>query len=114
MPAKEKKAKIGILGASGYTGAELVRLLLRHPLVEIALLTADRRAGSLDTLGRLMLALGRAVMTRPTLLLVDQPCRGLDAAAGEVDAEQVLACMGTDTATRGRGDAASVSEGGAA
>ena len=39
------KAKIGILGASGYTGAELVRLLLRHPGVDIALLTADRRAG---------------------------------------------------------------------
>jgi N-acetyl-gamma-glutamyl-phosphate reductase len=39
------KAKIGVLGASGYTGAELVRLLLRHPDVEIALLTADRRAG---------------------------------------------------------------------
>ncbi len=39
------KAKIGILGASGYTGAELVRLLIRHPQVDIALLTADRRAG---------------------------------------------------------------------
>ncbi len=39
------KAKIGVLGASGYTGAELVRLLLRHPGAEIALLTADRRAG---------------------------------------------------------------------
>jgi N-acetyl-gamma-glutamyl-phosphate reductase len=39
------KAKIGVLGASGYTGAELVRLLLRHPQVEIGLLTADRRAG---------------------------------------------------------------------
>ena len=39
------KAKIGILGASGYTGAELVRLLLRHPNVDIVLLTADRRAG---------------------------------------------------------------------
>lgn len=39
------KARIGVLGASGYTGAELVRLLLRHPHVEIALLTADRRAG---------------------------------------------------------------------
>ncbi|MGB7253487.1 MAG: N-acetyl-gamma-glutamyl-phosphate reductase, partial [Xanthobacteraceae bacterium] len=39
------KAKIGVLGASGYTGAELVRLLLRHPRVEIGLLTADRRAG---------------------------------------------------------------------
>jgi N-acetyl-gamma-glutamyl-phosphate reductase len=39
------KAKIGVLGASGYTGAELVRLLLRHPHVDIGLLTADRRAG---------------------------------------------------------------------
>src|SRR5438445_4698335 len=39
------KAKIGVLGASGYTGAETVRLLLAHPRVEIALLTADRRAG---------------------------------------------------------------------
>jgi N-acetyl-gamma-glutamyl-phosphate reductase len=39
------KAKIGVLGASGYTGAELVRLLIRHPRVEIVLLTADRRAG---------------------------------------------------------------------
>ena len=43
--AVEKKAKIGVLGASGYTGAELVRLLLRHPRVEIVLLSADRRAG---------------------------------------------------------------------
>jgi N-acetyl-gamma-glutamyl-phosphate reductase len=34
-----------VLGASGYTGAETVRLLLAHPRVEIALLTADRRAG---------------------------------------------------------------------
>ncbi len=39
------KAKIGVLGASGYTGSELVRLLLRHPRTEIVLLTADRRAG---------------------------------------------------------------------
>ncbi|MPZ58012.1 MAG: N-acetyl-gamma-glutamyl-phosphate reductase [Rhizobiales bacterium] len=42
MPAK---ARIGILGASGYTGAELLRLLIRHPRLEIVLLTADRRAG---------------------------------------------------------------------
>ena len=40
-----KKATIGVLGASGYTGSELVRLLLRHPRAEIALLTAERRAG---------------------------------------------------------------------
>jgi N-acetyl-gamma-glutamyl-phosphate reductase len=43
--ANGAEAKIGVLGASGYTGSELVRLLLRHPHVEIALLTADRRAG---------------------------------------------------------------------
>ncbi|MGD0314851.1 MAG: N-acetyl-gamma-glutamyl-phosphate reductase [Xanthobacteraceae bacterium] len=45
MPAEKRKARIGVLGASGYTGAELVRLLIRHPRVEIVLLTADRRAG---------------------------------------------------------------------
>jgi N-acetyl-gamma-glutamyl-phosphate reductase len=39
------KAKIGVLGASGYTGSDLVRMLLRHPRAEITLLTADRRAG---------------------------------------------------------------------
>lgn len=45
MSAQKTKATIGVLGASGYTGAELLRLLIRHPRVEIALLTADRRAG---------------------------------------------------------------------
>jgi N-acetyl-gamma-glutamyl-phosphate reductase len=39
------KARIGVLGASGYTGAELVRMLLRHPRAEIVLLTAERSAG---------------------------------------------------------------------
>src|SRR5262245_19277828 len=43
--ANDTKAKIGVLGASGYTGAELLRLLIRHPRVEVVLLTADRRAG---------------------------------------------------------------------
>jgi N-acetyl-gamma-glutamyl-phosphate reductase len=39
------KAKIGVLGASGYTGADAVRLLARHPDVEIAALTANTHAG---------------------------------------------------------------------
>src|SRR5215468_3838770 len=39
------KKKIGILGASGYTGADAVRLLARHPNVEIAALTANTHAG---------------------------------------------------------------------
>lgn len=33
------------MGASGYTGAELIRLLQRHPYVEIVVMTADRKAG---------------------------------------------------------------------
>jgi len=37
--------KIAILGASGYTGAELVRLIQGHPDIEIAALTGDRKAG---------------------------------------------------------------------
>lgn len=36
---------VAILGASGYTGAELVRLLATHPGMRIAALTADRKAG---------------------------------------------------------------------
>jgi N-acetyl-gamma-glutamyl-phosphate reductase len=39
------KKKIGILGASGYTGADAVRLLGRHPNVEISALTANTHAG---------------------------------------------------------------------
>ncbi|MDD9742535.1 MAG: N-acetyl-gamma-glutamyl-phosphate reductase [Marinovum algicola] len=37
--------KIAILGASGYTGAELVRLIATHPDMEIAALAAERKAG---------------------------------------------------------------------
>ena len=37
--------KIAILGASGYTGAELVRLIALHPGMEVVALTADRKAG---------------------------------------------------------------------
>jgi N-acetyl-gamma-glutamyl-phosphate reductase len=36
---------VAILGASGYTGAELVRLIATHPGLRIAAMTADRKAG---------------------------------------------------------------------
>ncbi len=36
--------KIAILGASGYTGAELVRFIATHPTMEIVALSADRKA----------------------------------------------------------------------
>ncbi len=37
--------KIAILGASGYTGAELVRLIATHPTMEITALSGERKAG---------------------------------------------------------------------
>lgn len=40
-----KKIRIAVLGASGYTGAELLRFLLRHPAAEIVALTAEKNAG---------------------------------------------------------------------
>lgn len=39
------KHRIAILGASGYTGAELVRLISSHPSMQIKALSADRKAG---------------------------------------------------------------------
>ncbi|EGJ21411.1 N-acetyl-gamma-glutamyl-phosphate reductase [Cereibacter sphaeroides WS8N] len=36
---------IAILGASGYTGAELVRLIATHPAMRIVALSGDRKAG---------------------------------------------------------------------
>lgn len=41
-----EKLNTAILGASGYTGAEAVRLLLGHPNLHIGTLTANRHAGS--------------------------------------------------------------------
>jgi N-acetyl-gamma-glutamyl-phosphate reductase len=38
-------AKVAVVGASGYSGEELVRLLLRHPRVELAALTSRQFAG---------------------------------------------------------------------
>jgi N-acetyl-gamma-glutamyl-phosphate reductase len=45
MTAKGDKIRIGVLGASGYTGVDLVRLLATHPQAEIKLLTANTQAG---------------------------------------------------------------------
>ncbi len=37
--------RIAILGASGYTGAELVRIIATHPSMRIVALSGDRKAG---------------------------------------------------------------------
>jgi N-acetyl-gamma-glutamyl-phosphate reductase len=43
--SKSKSVPVGIIGASGYGGVQLVRLLLEHPEVEIAYLGGDSSAG---------------------------------------------------------------------
>ena len=43
--AMQQDINVAILGASGYTGVELLRLLSRHPRFRITALTADRNAG---------------------------------------------------------------------
>ena len=37
--------KVGIVGGTGYTGVELLRLLAQHPQVEIAVITSRGEAG---------------------------------------------------------------------
>ena len=37
--------RVAVLGASGYTGAETLRIAATHPAIEIVALTAERRAG---------------------------------------------------------------------
>lgn len=43
--AGRQKLKIGVIGASGYTGADLIRLAACHPHMDIALLAANTHAG---------------------------------------------------------------------
>lgn len=45
-PATSKEVcRVAVLGASGYTGAEVMRLSHLHPNLKISALTGDRQAG---------------------------------------------------------------------
>ena len=41
----KNRIKVGIVGGTGYTGVELLRLLARHPLCELAAITSRKEAG---------------------------------------------------------------------
>ena len=60
--------KVAILGASGYTGAELVRLIAQHPNLEIVALSAERKAGM--TMAQVFPHLRH--MTLPTLCKISE------------------------------------------
>ncbi|HEY3810095.1 MAG TPA: N-acetyl-gamma-glutamyl-phosphate reductase [Acidimicrobiales bacterium] len=67
---------IGVFGASGYAGAELLRLAAGHPQFEVKLATADSQAGGrvADLYPSLAAAYPRAVFTGPDPAAAD----GLD------------------------------------
>lgn len=65
--AKEKPIRAAVLGASGYTGADLIRLAARHPQIAITALTAKGHAG--QTLAQVFPHL--ASLDLPTLVTSD-------------------------------------------
>jgi N-acetyl-gamma-glutamyl-phosphate reductase len=74
------RTSVAIVGASGYTGAELLRILLRHPGVEIAAVAAKRAAG--QSLAEVFPHLG-----------VDLPIEAFDAAAIASRAKVAFSCL---------------------
>jgi len=42
---EQQKLRAAIVGATGYTGSEMVRILSRHPHVDIEVITSESRAG---------------------------------------------------------------------
>jgi N-acetyl-gamma-glutamyl-phosphate reductase len=70
------RMKVGIVGASGYTGQELVRILAGHPKVEITVATSERFAGS--TIGEIFPSLMGVIDLRLSKLSVKQVVRESD------------------------------------
>lgn len=68
MSNSSDQIRTAILGASGYTGAETIRLALNHPNIAIKALTADRRAG--EDIGAVFPHLAAAGL--PTLVKIDE------------------------------------------
>jgi len=74
--------RVAIAGASGYTGAELLRLLVQHPGVEVVALTAETHANQPIS------------QVFPSLAgFVDLICRPLDPAALAAEAEFVFLAL---------------------
>jgi N-acetyl-gamma-glutamyl-phosphate reductase len=67
---------VGIIGASGYTGAELLRLCAQHPDHEVVLATGDTQAGS--RVGELYPSLRAAYPDLPFTSYDPDACAGLD------------------------------------
>ncbi len=105
--ANRDQVNVGVIGATGYGGAELVRLLLGHPHARLTYVTSETYAGKpiSDALPHLRgftdLTLesydpARAVEGRDVLFLAWQPGRAMDAAPALLDAGVRLVDLSAD------------------
>jgi N-acetyl-gamma-glutamyl-phosphate reductase len=46
LTRSDDRIRVAVVGASGYTGGEVIRLLLEHPRVDLAFLSAEKAAGA--------------------------------------------------------------------
>ncbi len=70
------KAAIAVVGASGYSGEELIRLLLRHPGCEIRILTSRQYAGqTLSSVFPRFAGCGEISFTAPDVAKIASECQ---------------------------------------
>jgi N-acetyl-gamma-glutamyl-phosphate reductase len=70
------KTKVGIIGATGYTGVELLRLLLLHPEMEVTAVTSQKYAG--DEIDRVFPSLMSRLQVRCEELSIDRLSEKVD------------------------------------
>ena len=77
----KNKIKVGIIGGAGYTGGELVRLLMNHPSAEIIYIHSKSNAGKdvssvhQDLLGETELKLSHDISQKNDVLLIKRRTR---------------------------------------
>ena len=81
------RLRVAVLGASGYAGLELLRIVLRHPRLELAAITSEQRAGR---------PLGEAFPSLRGLSPLRYEALEAERLAGRVDA--VFSCLHHGTA----------------
>jgi len=64
----KKRINVGIIGGAGYSGAELLRLLLFHPRVQVSFVTSRRHAGNrVSTVNRFLTGLTDLIFIEPEI-----------------------------------------------